>query len=41
MQPKKGKAMLETGNYVTVWQRQADGSWKIVRDISNSDRAGM
>lgn len=41
IQPGKGKAMLETGNYVTVWQQQADGSWKIVRDISNSDRAGM
>lgn len=25
------------GKYITVWQQQADGSWKIVRDISNSD----
>jgi ketosteroid isomerase-like protein len=40
VQPKKGKAMLDKGNYVTVWRRQPDGSWKIVRDISNSDRAG-
>jgi uncharacterized protein (TIGR02246 family) len=39
VQPKKGKAMPDKGNYVTVWQRQADGSWKIIRDISNSGRA--
>jgi ketosteroid isomerase-like protein len=25
------------GKYMTVWQQQEDGSWKIVRDISNSD----
>jgi len=40
VQPKKGKAMPDKGSYVTVWQRQADGSWKIIRDISNSARAG-
>jgi uncharacterized protein (TIGR02246 family) len=40
VQPKKGKAMPDKGSYVTVWQRQADGSWKIIRDISNSGRAG-
>jgi uncharacterized protein (TIGR02246 family) len=40
VQPKKGKAFPDKGKYVTVWQRQGDGSWKIVRDISNSDRAG-
>jgi hypothetical protein len=22
--------------YLTVWKKQADGSWKIYRDISNS-----
>jgi uncharacterized protein (TIGR02246 family) len=37
--PKGGKAMPDTGKYITVWKRQADGSWKIIRDISNSDRA--
>lgn len=41
IQPKKGKAMPDKGKYVTVWQHQGDGSWKIIRDISNSDRAGM
>lgn len=35
--PKQGKAINDKGKYVTVWQRQPDGSWKIVRDISNSD----
>jgi len=37
--PKTGKAkpMSDKGKYIVVWQKQADGSWKIVRDISNSD----
>ena len=36
--PKGGKAVEEKGKYITVWKRQADGTWKIARDISNSDR---
>ena len=36
--PKKGgKAMTDKGKYITVWQKQADGSWKVIRDINNSD----
>lgn len=35
--PKQGKAINDKGKYLTVWQRQADGSWKVIRDISNSD----
>jgi len=35
--PKGGKAIEDKGKYITVWKRQADGSWKIHRDISNSD----
>ena len=35
--PKGGKAMVDKGKYLTTWKRQADGSWKIVRDISNSN----
>jgi ketosteroid isomerase-like protein len=25
--------LLGTGNYLTVWRRQADGTWKVERDI--------
>jgi len=34
--PKGGKEMKDEGKYITVWKKQSDGSWKIVRDISNS-----
>ncbi|MGC2108126.1 MAG: DUF4440 domain-containing protein [Candidatus Korobacteraceae bacterium] len=27
----------DQGKYVIVWKKQADGSWKVVLDISNSD----
>jgi uncharacterized protein (TIGR02246 family) len=37
--PKQGKPVPDKGKYVVVWQRQADGSLKIIRDISNSDSA--
>jgi ketosteroid isomerase-like protein len=33
----KGKA--STGRYVTVWQRQADNSWKFAWDNGTSDKA--
>lgn len=32
-----GKRMKEVGQYVTVWQKQADGSWKVIEDIFNND----
>ena len=32
-----GKQMSDKGKYVTVWKKQADGSWKVVNDIFNSD----
>jgi uncharacterized protein (TIGR02246 family) len=40
VQPKtKGaQAMPDSGKYVVVWQKQPDASWKMVRDIFNSDR---
>ena len=28
-----------TGNYVTVWRKQRDGSWKVAVDIGNEDAA--
>jgi uncharacterized protein (TIGR02246 family) len=34
--PKK-KPSTEKGNYVVVWQKQADGAWKVVRDVPVSD----
>jgi ketosteroid isomerase-like protein len=34
-----GGPATHSGKYVTIWRRQADGSWKVVADIGNSDRA--
>ena len=34
--PKK-KPSTEKGHYVVVWQKQADGAWKAVRDVPVSD----
>jgi ketosteroid isomerase-like protein len=32
-----GKPAKESGKYVTIWQKQGDGSWKVIRDIENGD----
>ena len=39
MQPKQAGApvMTDTSKYVVVWKKQADGSWKLWRDIFNSN----
>ena len=37
MQDKSGKPMADRGKYVTIWKKQADGSWKVTVDIFNSD----
>jgi ketosteroid isomerase-like protein len=34
---RKGNAAMRTGRYLTVWKKQADGSWKVVRDIGVQD----
>jgi ketosteroid isomerase-like protein len=33
----KKKPSTEKGHYVVVWQKQADGAWKAVRDVPVSD----
>jgi uncharacterized protein (TIGR02246 family) len=35
--PKTKKPATEKGKYVTVFKKQADGSWKAVADIFNAD----
>jgi len=35
--PKTKKPVTDKGKYVTVYRKQADGSWKAVSDILNSD----
>ena len=34
---KGAKPMTERGKYVVVWKKQADGSYKLFRDIFNTD----
>lgn len=34
-----GEGQVTTGKYVTIWRRQADGSWKVVFDGGNPDSA--
>ncbi len=33
-----GTRTTAQGSYVTVWERQADGSWKVAVDIGNPDQ---
>jgi ketosteroid isomerase-like protein len=38
LSPKSGDGTLkDVGKYITLYQRQSDGSWKIARDIWNSN----
>ena len=33
-----GQALTFTGNFLRIYQRQPDGSWRMTRDMFNSDR---
>jgi ketosteroid isomerase-like protein len=37
MHDRAGKPVADRGKYVTVWKKQADGTWKAVVDAFNSD----
>jgi ketosteroid isomerase-like protein len=37
MNDPNGMPMEDRGKYVTVWKKQADGSWKVAVDTFNSD----
>jgi len=37
MQDPQGKLIADTGKFMEVWKRQADGNWKAVADTYNSD----
>jgi len=32
-----GKTISDKGKYLTVWKKQADGEWKVLYDMFNSD----
>ena len=32
-----GQSLLERGKWVSIWKRQADGQWRIIVDIFNTD----
>ena len=35
--PKTKKAVIEHGNYVEVYKKQGDGSWKVAADIATQE----
>jgi ketosteroid isomerase-like protein len=37
MKGPNGKSMEDQGKYLSVWKKQADGSWKEIEDMWNSD----
>lgn len=36
-QDASGKTVADKGKYLTVWKKQADGSWKVLFDMFNTD----
>ena len=35
-----GNSKVTTGRYLTIWQKQKDGTWKVLLDASNDEPAG-
>lgn len=34
----QGTTITQTGGYVTIWQKQPDGSWKVLADFGSQDK---
>jgi ketosteroid isomerase-like protein len=34
----KGEPVSQSGSYVTIWQKQPDGSWKVLSDFGSQDK---
>jgi len=41
MNDAKGMPFTDHGKYTTVWKKQADKSWKVIVDMSNTDLPAM
>ena len=37
MNDAAGNSTRDRGKYLTVWRKQADGTWKSIADMFNSD----
>ncbi|HEV8198234.1 MAG TPA: nuclear transport factor 2 family protein [Gemmatimonadales bacterium] len=37
MAPPGGAPMPDNGKYLEIWKKQGDGTWKVTRDMFNSD----
>jgi ketosteroid isomerase-like protein len=35
--PNSKQPVTDKGHYLTVWKKQADGNWKVVSDMDNSE----
>ena len=35
---KDGKDVVDQGKYMSVWKKQADGSWKVAVDMGNASK---
>lgn len=35
----EGKTVSDAGSYLTVWQKQPDGSWKVLSDYGSQDKS--